>query len=443
MIMLLLRKSAKSLQCVVNEFFTVLGVESVTGAAFSQARQHIRHTAFIELNEKAVVNVLYRDGHYLRYKQFRVLAIDGSKIRLPETEEVNKEFGQMAYTNGKDNEIKGHHTYAQGSVLYDVLNHIAIDARLGPATAYEVDLAIQHLEKTQAGDLILADRGYASYFFLARLEQAGRDFVVRCSSGSFSAAAAMFSGQGPASQQVTLTAPHTQKELRLFEGSCGASRFRGGSWLQPIDLERGSARLAGWSWPRCPYSTETLEEPELKELGLPKQLTVRLVRVVLDTGEYEVLVTSLLDEVAYPTSDFKEIYRLRWGVETFYDVAKTRLQLENFTGRTVESIRQDFYATVYITGLESILTDQAEERLSQRNTKHEYHVNKTVSFNAIKNQVINLLSYESDLDRLLERLTKLFLKNPSCTRKNRVVPRRKSSTRVLLNHHRRLKKVCF
>ena len=98
MIMLLLRKSAKSLQCVVNEFFTVLGVESVTGAAFSQARQHIRHTAFIELNEKAVVNVLYRDGHYLRYKQFRVLAIDGSKIRLPETEEVNKEFGQMAYT---------------------------------------------------------------------------------------------------------------------------------------------------------------------------------------------------------------------------------------------------------------------------------------------------------------------------------------------------------
>jgi hypothetical protein len=393
MMMLLLRKSAKSLQCVVNEFFMVLGVESVTGSAFSQARQHIGHSAFIELNEKAVVNVLYRDGHYLRYQSFRVLAIDGSKIRLPDSEEINKAFGQMAYTNGKDNEIKGHHTYAQGSVLYDVLNHIAIDARLGQATNYEVDLAIQHLEKTQEGDLILADRGYASYFFLARLDQAGRDFVVRCSSGSFSAAAAMFSGQGPASQQVTLTAPHTPKEL--------------------------------------------------KALGLPKQLTVRLVRVVLETGEYEVLVTSLLDEVVYPVSDFKEIYWLRWGVETFYDVAKTRLQLENFTGKTVESIRQDFYATIYMTGLEAILTDQAEDQLSQRNTKHEYHVNKAVSFNAIKNQVIDLLYYESDLDRLLEQLTKLFLKNPSCTRKNRVVPRRKSSTRVLLNHHRRLKKLCF
>jgi hypothetical protein len=370
-----------------------LGIESVTAAAFSQARKRIRHTAFIELNERAVVKVLYRDGDYLCYKGFRVLAIDGSKIRLPETEEINKEFGQIVYTNGRNDEIKGCHTYAQGSVLYDVLNHVAIDALLGKATDYEVDLAIEHLKKTQNGDLIIADRGYASYFFLARLSQAGRDFVVRCSSGSFKAATAMLAGEGAASQPVTLIAPQTKKEL--------------------------------------------------KELGLPKQLAVRFVRVLLDTGDYEVLVTSLLDEVEYPVSDFKELYWLRWGVESFYGVVKTRLQLENFTGRTVESIQQDFYATIYITGLESILTDQAEERLSQKNTKHAYHVNKAVSFNAIKNQVIDLLYHESDLDLLLETLTKLFLKNPSCTRKNREVPRRKSSDRVLLNHHKRLKKVCF
>jgi hypothetical protein len=383
----------KSIQCAVNELFMALGIESVTAAAFSQARKRIRHTAFIELNERAVVKVLYRDGDYLCYKGFRVLAIDGSKIRLPETEEINKEFGQIVYTNGRNDEIKGCHTYAQGSVLYDVLNHVAIDALLGKATDYEVDLAIEHLKKTQNGDLIIADRGYASYFFLARLSQAGRDFVVRCSSGSFKAATAMLAGEGAASQPVTLIAPQTKKEL--------------------------------------------------KELGLPKQLAVRFVRVLLDTGDYEVLVTSLLDEVEYPVSDFKELYWLRWGVESFYGVVKTRLQLENFTGRTVESIKQDFYATIYITGLESILTDQAEERLSQKNTKHAYHVNKAVSFNAIKNQVIDLLYHESDLDLLLETLTKLFLKNPSCTRKNREVPRRKSSDRVLLNHHKRLKKVCF
>jgi hypothetical protein len=133
----------------------MLGLESVTAAAFSQARKRIRHTAFIELNEQAIVSVMYREGEYLRYKGFRVLAIDGSKIRLPETEEINQEFGQVAYTNGQNEESKGSHTYAQGSVLYDVLNHIAVDAFLGKGTDYEVDLAINHLKKPQSGDLII------------------------------------------------------------------------------------------------------------------------------------------------------------------------------------------------------------------------------------------------------------------------------------------------
>ena len=53
----------------------------------------------------------------------------------------------------------------------------------------------------------------------------------------------------------------TINKLWLFEGSCGASRSKGGSQLQPFDLERGSANLAGWSWPRGPHFTETLEEP--------------------------------------------------------------------------------------------------------------------------------------------------------------------------------------
>ena len=192
----------------------VLGLESVTAAAFSQARKRIRHTAFIELNEQAIVNVMYREGEYLRYKGFRVLAIDGSKIRLPETEEINQEFGQVAYTNGQNEEIKGYHTYAQGSVLYDVLNHIAVDAWLGKGTDYEVDLAIDPLKKTQPGDLIMADRGYASYFFLARLSQADRDFVIRCCSGSFKVATVMLSGEGEASRRVTLVAPQTKKELK-------------------------------------------------------------------------------------------------------------------------------------------------------------------------------------------------------------------------------------
>lgn len=119
---------------------------------------------------------------------------------------------------------------------------------------------------------------------------------------------------------------------------------------------------------------------------MPKALTVRFVRVLLDTGEWEVLVTSLRDEPLYPTADFKALYHLRWGIETFYGILKTRLELENFSGLSVESVKQDFYATLYLTGLESILTADAQAQLDQRPTQHRQTVNRGVAFNIIKNR---------------------------------------------------------
>jgi len=57
--------------------------------------------------------------------------------------------------------------------------------------------------------------------------------------------------------------------------------------------------------------------PIIRKLGLPTSLKVRFVRVKLNTGENEVLVTSLYNEARYTTVDFAELYYLRWGIETF------------------------------------------------------------------------------------------------------------------------------
>jgi hypothetical protein len=100
---------------------------------------------------------------------------------------------------------QGEHPYALASVLYDVLNRIAIDARLGKAKAYEVDLAVEHLAHTHAGDLLTMDRNYPSYRMLAELSRHQRDFVIRCSAASFKEARRMLKGEGRDSQVVTLT----------------------------------------------------------------------------------------------------------------------------------------------------------------------------------------------------------------------------------------------
>mgnify|MGYP006284592717 CR=1 FL=1 len=391
---IVLRKSMKSLQLVMNEVTTWLDMPPITASAFSQARYKLKHEAFIALNQQAVVDTMYGDDDYRTFWGFRVLAIDGSKIVLPDTDEVREEFGTIAYSNGHSAERQGERPYAQASVLYDVLNRVALDARLGRAKAYEVDLAVAHLDHTRPGDLILMDRNYPSYRMIAELTQRDRHFVIRCSAASFAQARQMLKGQGPDSQTVTLK-------------PCSA------------------------------------QAPVIRQLGLPETLTVRFVRVRLSTGEWEVLVTSLLDEACYPTEEFQELYDARWGIETFYGVLKTRLDLENFTGLGAEAVKQDFHATVYLTGLESILIGPAQAQLEARPTRHPQQVNQAVAFHAIKAQALDMLLSNMDPDTLCRRLTELFLMNPTSQRQDRNPPRKKSSARALLDFHQRQKKHCF
>lgn len=73
-------------------------------------------------------------------------------------------------------------------------------------------------------------------------------------------------------------------------------------------------------------------------IRLPETLPLHFVRVILNTGEYDVLVIILLDEEKYEAADFKEFYYYPWGIETFYGILKTRLNLENFSGLTAKAI---------------------------------------------------------------------------------------------------------
>jgi hypothetical protein len=271
-----------------------------------------------------------------------------------------------------------------------------IDSQLGEARAYEVDLAVTHLPATQTHDLLLCDRGYVSYRWLATCIQHQRYFVVRGSAGSFKPARQMLKGLGADSQVVDLTPAFDQR----------------------LDVAR---------------------------LGLPSALRVRFVRVVLPNGDFEVLVTNLLDDQLFPTSSFGQLYHLRWGVETLYGVVKTRLQLENFSGLTAEAVRQDFHATIFITNLEAVFTEAANSRLEKKTSKnlHPQQVNQAVSFNAIKNYVIALFYLENSSEEILRQLTQLFLTNPSSVRRQRSVPRRQRSPTQRLNYHRRIKKICF
>jgi hypothetical protein len=257
-------------------------------------------------------------------------------------------------------------------------------------------LAITALAASEAQDLLLYDRNFACYELLAHHFQQQRHFVIRCSKSSFQTARDLFQADQEASRQVTLQAPPQRLKM-------------------------------------------------VRRLGLPRSVRVRFVAVRLETGELEVLVTSLLDELAFPSTDFKAIYHLRWGVETLYDVLKTRLALENFSGKTAVAVQQEFHATIFLTGLESLLTAEADDLLALRSADNQLGqtVNNMVSFAAIKQHALELLLTEPDPTRLLRHLTDLFLLNPTYTRRKRRPLRRRISDRAAINFWRYRRKVCF
>ena len=67
---------------------------------------------------------------------------------------------------------------------------------------------------------------------------------------------------------------------------------------------------------------------QCREGHLPADpLRVRLIRVELESGEVEVLITSLLDTKDYPYRAFAKLYALRWGIEENYKREKQRLDV--------------------------------------------------------------------------------------------------------------------
>jgi len=392
---LLMAKGMKSLQLSLNELIPKFGhsQQTVSKVAYSKARRKLKHGAFIELNQEAVVKTMYEDGDYQTYHGLRILGTDGSKVLLPTNDETIKTFGANTHWN-RSLSASGEHCFGLASVLYDVLNRVAIDAQLEPCSTYEVDVAAKHLKHTKDTDLTIYDRGYCSFRMMALASNAPGQFLIRCPSNRFQVARDMFAGKGPDDVTLEITAP------RSF-----------------------------------------LVNP--KNQGLSQTLTVRFVRVTLDDGSYEVLVTSLLDTARYPIEIFKELYWLRWGVETFYGILKTRLGLENFSGYSPEAIRQDFYATILLTGIESIFTADAEAELSKQHGGHPKQVNKAVSFNAIKYRAFELFYSKAPRAEVLKKLDELFVTSPTLIRKDRKPPRRNVSSHHILQFWKRQRKAVF
>ena len=93
-----------------------------------------------------------------------------------------------------------------------MLNHIAVKSILGHGSSYEVDQAEEIIPVLKSDDLLIYDRGYASYSFMATLIKHNRNFVIRFPRSSFKEVQRMFDDDAPSNMVVTIKVPERQKK---------------------------------------------------------------------------------------------------------------------------------------------------------------------------------------------------------------------------------------
>jgi hypothetical protein len=360
-VMLIINGLKRSLQIELQNFFEHCSQGlSCSKQAFCDQRVKLKPEFFHDLNQVLVSN-FYRSyqEHVKRWKGMLLWAVDGSSVPLPETEDLKSAFGGVSNQYGEQVS-----TIARICVMYDVLNSIAIKGFLHPYTVSEEEVIPQCLYELELGNkLLLFDRGYPSYWLMYLLIQKQSKFVMRVSSNANNAVKTFL-----ASEATDLTI----------------------EWCPPYASLK-KLRDRGYS------------------VNKRTPVRIRLVKILLDTGETEVLVTNLYDMDCYTQEDLKEVYHLRWGIETYYGYMKEELQLGQFSGIRQICIEQDFAANLFLFNLQSLIEKQTEPYLDavSRKRKYRYKINKNSSWASLKNRVVNLFLREDSRSVLIE-LEKLF-----------------------------------
>jgi hypothetical protein len=368
LILFMINLIKQTLQKELTNFISLISSskENITKSAFCQSRKKLKAEAFIDLND-TLVEAFYKDGNYKKWNEFRLLAIDGTCLILPQSNEIINDFG-FARNHLNPNSII---PMATISSYYDLLNGIIVDSQIDQYKISEFMLALGHLDKVGKKDLIIFDRGYAATWFFIYMNLKKVDYIVRIQ----------------------------RNFLREFD-----SFWNSKNMSEIITIDRCSEK----------------SKKALEILGIKfEPFKIRLVKVILDNGQVEILATSLLNEEKYSFREFKNLYFLRWGIEVNYDHLKNNIAVENFTGLSTLSITQDFFANMFIINLQSVIINDVQNDLEdgKKNTKYKYKINRNLSLGFMKDRVIKILLSKNS--KGYEELKNLFKLEPVPIRRGR------------------------
>jgi len=132
---------------------------------------------------------------------------------------------------------------------------------------------------------------------------------------------------------------------------------------------------------------------------LKSGLKLRIIKTDDIFGKEHILATNLFE---FSLAEIIELYALRWKIETMFRLLKEHLYIESFSGKTVNSIFQDFYATMVI--LIGVVIFQKEGNIvvkavrKYKNDEHEHEVNISNVVSTMRDRFIFTVLFHPDED---------------------------------------------
>lgn len=327
---MILRMVKQSLQIACNWLGDLTGRDPASKQAFSKARQKISPECFKAFHEDGLrVNYTEAPKGGL-WNGFRLVGCDGSTIRLPESEELANEYGRWPTREG----VAKSPPIARISEFTDMATKLVLSGRIASCMVSEEALAEEQLTEVvhkmrtlgQEELLFVYDRGYPSEKFINQHIELGVDFIFRL----------------PKNFNREVKKAYEQKIPESF--------------------------LLKEDWP-----------------------LLRVVQFELLSGEDELLFTSLKDEKRFSQEMLSEVYHGRWSsMEEGYKRQKITMQLENFSGKTVTAINQEYWATLTVGNLIEMGCIEIEGHWIPGKLP-ERHVNRSVIFGSMRDVTIEVI----------------------------------------------------
>ena len=335
MLMLLISMGGKTLNEELLEYFNFKDF-SPTGSAFIQQRSKIQLYAFEymlkEFNKKL--------SFVKTYKNYRLLAVDGSDLKYA----ANPNDKECYFYNKRT--LKAYNMIHLNAV-YDLLNKTYVDAYIQTRRKSNERKALNTMVdrlNLPCKAIYILDRGYEGYNTMAHIEESGNNYLMRAKDINSSG---ILSGYDLSDNEFDITIKRllTRKNNNIINNSPDIYKK-----LKP----------------------KTVFDFISEESNDTYEICFRVVRIKLEEDKYECLITNLPED-EFSAEALRDLYALRWGIETSFRELKYTIGLVNFHSKKAEFICQEIFARLVTYNFCESITNHTV--ITTKTKKYVYEIN--------------------------------------------------------------------